>query len=356
MIAAIRGTQDILPGRSSNAGSSSSDGAAACSSGTATPRSARRSSSARSCSPRAPARRPTSSRRRCTRSPTRAASGSRSGPRRRPAWCARYVEHALEQAMAVPKIYTHRPDVPVRAAAEGALPAVPPARRRGVRRQGPVGRRRGDRPRVDARSASWASPDVELVDQLGRLPGLPAARSRRRCVAALGEDVPKLCGDCQRRAVTNPLRIFDCKVPADQPIIDRAAAHRSTTCATSAAAHFDGGAGAPRRCSGFRTRSRTGWCAASTTTRARRSRCWPGSIGAQNALLGGGRYDGLVKHLGGPDRVGHRLRRGHRAARARAARDAGAAASSGPTCSSRRSASRPATRRWRCCATCGGPG
>ena len=29
-----------------------------------------------------------------------------------------------------------------------------------------------------------------------------------------------------------------------------------------------------------------------------------GQIGAQNALLGGGRYDGLVKHLGGPDRVG----------------------------------------------------
>src|SRR5262249_62327746 len=29
----------------------------------------------------------------------------------------------------------------------------------------------------------------------------------------------KMCGDCQRRAVTNPLRVFDCKVPEDQPII-----------------------------------------------------------------------------------------------------------------------------------------
>ena len=28
------------------------------------------------------------------------------------------------------------------------------------------------------------------------------------------------------------------------------------------------------------------------------------SLGAQNAILGGGRYDGLVKKLGGPDRVG----------------------------------------------------
>jgi histidyl-tRNA synthetase len=29
-----------------------------------------------------------------------------------------------------------------------------------------------------------------------------------------------------------------------------------------------------------------------------------GNLGAQNAILGGGRYDGLVKKLGGPDRVG----------------------------------------------------
>src|SRR5438128_8379759 len=27
--------------------------------------------------------------------------------------------------------------------------------------------------------------------------------------------------DCQRRAVTNPLRVFDCKVPEDQPIIEK---------------------------------------------------------------------------------------------------------------------------------------
>src|SRR5438477_998561 len=30
----------------------------------------------------------------------------------------------------------------------------------------------------------------------------------------------KMCVDCQRRAVTNPLRVFDCKVPEDQPIIE----------------------------------------------------------------------------------------------------------------------------------------
>src|SRR3984885_4233894 len=31
----------------------------------------------------------------------------------------------------------------------------------------------------------------------------------------------QMCGDCQRRVVTNPLRVLDCKVEADQPIIDK---------------------------------------------------------------------------------------------------------------------------------------
>src|ERR1700721_1909091 len=37
---------------------------------------------------------------------------------------------------------------------------------------------------------------------------------------ALEPVVGQMCVDCQRRAVTNPLRVFDCKVPEDQPIID----------------------------------------------------------------------------------------------------------------------------------------
>src|SRR6201996_9546754 len=38
--------------------------------------------------------------------------------------------------------------------------------------------------------------------------------------AALVPVAPQMCEDCQRRAVTNPLRVLDCKVPEDQPIID----------------------------------------------------------------------------------------------------------------------------------------
>src|SRR6202041_950154 len=37
--------------------------------------------------------------------------------------------------------------------------------------------------------------------------------------AALEPVVGKMCVDCRRRAVTNPLRVFDCKVAEDQPVI-----------------------------------------------------------------------------------------------------------------------------------------
>jgi histidyl-tRNA synthetase len=36
----------------------------------------------------------------------------------------------------------------------------------------------------------------------------------------LKDVAPTMCTDCQRRAVTNPLRVLDCKVPEDQPIIE----------------------------------------------------------------------------------------------------------------------------------------
>src|SRR5271170_4109973 len=47
------------------------------------------------------------------------------------------------------------------------------------------------------------------------------ARFNEALQAALAPVVGQMCSDCQRRAVTNPLRVFDCKVPADQPIIEK---------------------------------------------------------------------------------------------------------------------------------------
>ena len=121
-------------------------------------------------------------------------------------------------------------------------------------------------------------------------------------LAALGDDLPKLCGDCQRRAQTNPLRIYDCKVPADQPIIDRLP-HSVDYLCEACATHFASvqqhltSWGLSYRLSHRLVRGLDYYTRTTFEILGR-------TIGAQNALLGGGRYDGLVKALGGPDRTG----------------------------------------------------
>jgi histidyl-tRNA synthetase len=121
-------------------------------------------------------------------------------------------------------------------------------------------------------------------------------------LAALGDDLPKLCQDCQRRARTNPLRIYDCKVPADQPIIDRLP-HAVDYLCGACAAHFEGvrqhldAWGVPWRISHRLVRGLDYYTRTTFEVLGE-------ALGAQNALLGGGRYDGLVRALGGPDRPG----------------------------------------------------
>lgn len=121
-------------------------------------------------------------------------------------------------------------------------------------------------------------------------------------LAALGDDLPKLCGDCQRRSATNPLRIYDCKVPADQPIIDalpHSVDYLCEPCAThfaSVRAYLDA-AGLPWRQSHRLVRGLDYYVRTTFEILGQ-------TLGAQNALLGGGRYDGLVKKLGGADRPG----------------------------------------------------
>ncbi|MGD0500475.1 MAG: histidine--tRNA ligase [Bryobacteraceae bacterium] len=106
----------------------------------------------------------------------------------------------------------------------------------------------------------------------------------------------KLCGDCQRRADTNPLRVLDCKVEADQPIIEKLPAIVDHLCAEchahfAAVKEFLGERGiayevAPRLVRGLDYYMRTTFEVAH------------GSLGAQNSVLGGGRYDGLAESLG----------------------------------------------------------
>src|SRR4051812_703660 len=120
--------------------------------------------------------------------------------------------------------------------------------------------------------------------------------------AALKDVVGTMCSDCQRRAVTNPLRVFDCKVPADQPIIEklpRMSDYLDEACRSHFAevrALLDA-VGVPytlndRLVRGLDYYSRTAF------------EFTHGALGAQNAILGGGRYDGLSEQLGGPPAPG----------------------------------------------------
>jgi len=147
-----------------------------------------------------------------------------------------------------------------------------------------------------------------LLDELGitgwilelNSVGSAADRARYNEVlrAALVPVVSQMCADCQRRAVTNPLRVLDCKVPADQPIIetlpkivdsldDASNIHFAQVLAALDAA------GVPytrndRLVRGLDYYTRTTF------------EFTHGGLGAQNALLGGGRYDGLSEAIGGP--------------------------------------------------------
>ena len=120
--------------------------------------------------------------------------------------------------------------------------------------------------------------------------------------AALAEVAPKMCGDCQRRAVTNPLRVLDCKVPEDQPIIE-ALPKISDSLGEDSKTHFAAvlavldAAGVPYR---LNQRLVRGLDYYTRTT----FEFTHGGLGAQNALLGGGRYDGLSEAIGGPKAPG----------------------------------------------------
>lgn len=119
---------------------------------------------------------------------------------------------------------------------------------------------------------------------------IAALRERLRDVA------PTMCGDCQRRAETNPLRVLDCKVPQDQPIIDSLPSILDYLC-ENCRPHFEAVKTyltdreipfevKPRLVRGLDYYMRTTF------------EIVHGSLGAQNSVLGGGRYDGLAESLG----------------------------------------------------------
>ncbi len=111
-----------------------------------------------------------------------------------------------------------------------------------------------------------------------------------------------LCGDCHRRLERNPLRILDCKVDTCRAVMVDAPMVLDSLC-QACRAHLDAVRTLldqeevsyvmnPRLVRGLDYYCRTAFEVVAE------------GLGAQNAIGGGGRYDGLVAALGGPDLPG----------------------------------------------------
>ena len=115
----------------------------------------------------------------------------------------------------------------------------------------------------------------------------------------LRRDLGRLSPDSQRRTETNPLRVLDSKAPEDQEVVaalPRLVDHLCPECAD----HF---AEVRRQLDllGVRYRLEHRLVRGLDYYVKTTFEVTSGALGAQNSLLGGGRYDGLVKALGGPD-------------------------------------------------------
>ena len=138
---------------------------------------------------------------------------------------------------------------------------------------------------------------VFSINSVGTPESRPAFHAAIRAFFAQRAD--QFCEDCHRRLQSNPLRVLDCKnVKCQQaleghPILtdhldEGSARHHARLKAllTDLGIPF---AEDPRLVRGLDYYTRTAFEVLSS------------DLGAQSALLGGGRYDGLVKQLGGPD-------------------------------------------------------
>ncbi len=166
-----------------------------------------------------------------------------------------------------------------------------------------------DHPLIDAETLEML---MLLLERLGLkqssllLNSVGCSRCRPEYIKLLRRELEpvksQMCADCQRRIETNPLRVLDCKVEADQPIIARLPSILDHLC-PECRQHFETVTRelkrrgilyeiTPRLVRGLDYYTRTTF------------EITHGELGAQNALLGGGRYDGLSEILGGPPTPG----------------------------------------------------
>jgi histidyl-tRNA synthetase len=167
-----------------------------------------------------------------------------------------------------------------------------------------------DRPSVDAEIIALL---IDLLVEEYRIPDLqlhlnsigdPACRPQilDRLLRYMRERASQLCPECQRRLERNPLRILDCKQEGCQRLVAQAPKPLESLC-EACADHF------------AQVRSLLDLLKIAYTINDRLVRGLEyytrttfevinPHLGAQNALAGGGRYDGLIEMMGGPPTPG----------------------------------------------------
>ncbi len=210
--------------------------------------------------------------------------------------CRSYIQHKMYAQDPIQKFYTIGPM---------------------FRRERPQKGRYRQFYQIDAEIFGIASPfaDVELIFLLHTLfdrlkvvdttahvnsLGCPDCRPqyKKALSGLLDEAAPSLCSDCARRKDRNPLRVLDCKVPGCREAMANAPSIIDHLC-PACKAHFDTvtqgltDLGVPfsvdkQLVRGLDYYTRTAF------------EIQTGALGAQSAVAGGGRYDGLIQVLGGP--------------------------------------------------------
>jgi histidyl-tRNA synthetase len=171
---------------------------------------------------------------------------------------------------------------------------------------------------AEAYGVSAPAQETELIDlamQLFRAVGLEGIRVELNSLgdpetrgayleslrAFLRAHRSELCAECQERTEKNPLRVFDCKNPGCQAVLAGAPAITDAL-SNEARAHFEA---VQRQLSvlgiPFRVNSRMVRGIDYYTRTAFEFVSEDPVLGTASAVGGGGRYDRLVKELGGPD-------------------------------------------------------
>jgi histidyl-tRNA synthetase len=207
-----------------------------------------------------------------------------------------YIQHKLYAAEPVRKFYTIGPM---------------------FRRERPQKGRYRQFYQINAEVFGVASPlmDVQIIHMLTTLLGRLKVADARAHINSLGCPdcrpkfkeallahtagvTGKLCADCNRRREANPLRLLDCKVPGCREAVADAPSLEDFLCG-ECNGHFEAVKdGLDRLGVGYIIDNRLvrGLDYYTRTT----FEIQTSSLGAQSAVAGGGRYDGLISALGGP--------------------------------------------------------